>query len=58
MGRTKWKAGDDVGVQIAGFLDLIAVLPAEATYGRRVRTCLSGRSRPKPEVTPTAARTE
>ena len=37
---------------------LIEALHATATYGQRVRTCLSGCSRPNPEVMPTAARTE
>jgi hypothetical protein len=56
MGRTKREAPS--GVQIAGSSHLIEALHATATYGQRVRTCLSGRSRRNPEVTPTAARTE
>ena len=45
------------GVQIAGSSHLIEAFHAKAAYGRKV-PCLSGRSRPNPEVTPTAARTE
>ena len=44
------------GIQISGSSHLIEALHATATYGLRVRTCLTGRSRPNPEVTSTAAR--